>query len=292
MSVAMQDWLQLLLPAAKGLIGVIKAYFDDTGTHPESPIVGFGGLFADEEAWAEFDAKWKAKLRAPLPGKRPLKRFHMADCMVREGEFQGYSEPEREAVIHDFRQIIIECEIWGYAMLASRPDWEDVMPKEYQQIIGDAEAYCFRDAVGRMIRFMDVHSTDTELSLVFDNQPQPGKVERNEAIFRQFQGLPIRTQLVGISFLENIKFTPLQGADIWAWEVFNQASDSMKEGRSVDPRPHARQYHDCGRFESYYCDKTSIFRMAETLSWVLPLGGKPVRNLPGLPTRRARELPQ
>jgi hypothetical protein len=268
-SAAIPDWLRLLLPSpGDGAVSVITAYFDDTGTHVGSPVVGFGGLFGDAGAWKDFDERWRAKLQAPLRGKDALRRFHMADCMAREDEFRGYSEGERDAIIHDFRQIIIESGVWGYAMLASQADWAEVVPNEYQQIIGDAEAYCFRDVVGRMIGFIDRHSADADLALVFDNRPE--KEESNNAIYRQFQGLAVRTQLAGIFFLENRKFSPLQGADMWAWEVFNQASASIREGRAVDPRPHAKQYHESGRFEAHWCDRTSIQRVAETLRWALP----------------------
>ena len=66
------------------------------------------GFIGTDEQWSAFDASWKAKLDAPLPDKPPLRSFHMADCEARSGEFSGYSTAEKDAVIHDFREIIIE----------------------------------------------------------------------------------------------------------------------------------------------------------------------------------------
>src|SRR4051794_36222543 len=90
-------------------------YFDDSGTHGSSEVVVWGGLMGTESQWLKFELKWKAKLAEPLPGKPPLKRFHMAECDAGDGEFIGYNRGELDAVTHDFRQIILDAGVYGYA---------------------------------------------------------------------------------------------------------------------------------------------------------------------------------
>ena len=66
------EW-SFLLPrdGMGGLIAMLAAYFDDAGTHDSSAVIGFAGLIGIEEQWKAFEGAWKAKLRAPLPGKGP-----------------------------------------------------------------------------------------------------------------------------------------------------------------------------------------------------------------------------
>jgi hypothetical protein len=121
--------------------------------------------------------------------------------------------------------------VWGYAMVVSRRDWMDLMPGQFSGFIGDAETYCFKDVVSGIITLIEKHSLDTNLAFVFDNRPE--RMEENEAHYRHFQSLTRRAQLAGISFLDNEKFVPLQGADMWAWEIFYLATNNLSQGRRI-----------------------------------------------------------
>src|SRR5437588_11737895 len=97
------DWgvaqiARVILPRVAGgsdAIIMSMGYFDDSGTHGSSEVVVWGGLMGTESQWLKFERKWKIKLAEPLPGKPPLKRFHMFDCEARVGEFEYYSDPEK-----------------------------------------------------------------------------------------------------------------------------------------------------------------------------------------------------
>jgi hypothetical protein len=89
---------------------MLRAYFDDAGTHQNSNVVVIGGLIGTEAQWERFERAWAAKLADPLPdaGKPPLRMFHLSGCAGRwpGSEFADYSDAEQDAVSHDFRQII------------------------------------------------------------------------------------------------------------------------------------------------------------------------------------------
>jgi len=257
-SAAINEVVRVVLsqPARNGVIGMITAYFDDTGTHARSAVVGFGGLFGTSAQWNAFDLEWRSTLRAPLPGKLPLRRFHMTECMARDGEFEGYSEGERDAIIHDFRKIIIRSEVSGYAVVASKKDWDTMIVPPLRYVIGDAEIFCFRACVGKMASYIHNHSNDAELAFIFDDRPKWEAI--SNFIMRQYQEMHLRTKFAGLSFLSNEKVPALQGADMFAWEVYRHASEHIANGGRSPPRPHAVQFFQSDRFEMHWLDRASV----------------------------------
>ena len=253
------EW-SFLLPrdGMGGLIAMLAAYFDDAGTHDSSAVIGFAGLIGIEEQWKAFEGAWKAKLRAPLPGKGPLKRFHMTDCMARAGEFVCYSHGEVDAVAHDFRQIIIGSGVCGYAVAVSRRDWAETVAKSpVVGWFGDDEAFCFKDCVAKSGFFTaNQQFTEKRLMLAFDNRPHRTAV--NEWIYQQYQKLPSRDDLdlLGLSFLDSTAYVPLQGADMFAWEFIKHCQGLLKSPEPIAPRPHARQFFESGRFHMGFVDRS------------------------------------
>lgn len=278
------EMVQVLLPRGStgGSLVMLTAYFDDSGTHDDSTVLVMGGLVGSERHWEPFERQWKAKLAAPLPDRPPLARFHMHDCVAARGEFETYSIAERDALIHDFRQIIINSGVLGYAIAVSRADWDRIVaPTPMVYWFGDAEGYCFRDCVSRLIVLVrDTPITgrnrtlDRNLTFVFDNRPHRTKL--NKFIFDQYQMLPLvqsktaqwqlpPMKLHGLSFLDSETFVPLQGADMWAWENHYHAREALKIGQPVPIRPHAKQFFECGRFQSTLIGEAAAQKIVELL---------------------------
>jgi hypothetical protein len=101
---------------------MLTAYFDDSGSHADSDVVLWNGLFGNQHQWRFFGELWAAKLQAPSPGKDPLKRFHMYDCQYGEGEFLGWSRTAREFLIHELGGIILKCGLYSNGAAISRRD--------------------------------------------------------------------------------------------------------------------------------------------------------------------------
>jgi hypothetical protein len=67
---------------------ILRAYFDDSGTHTNSEVTVMGGLIGTVEQWERFERHWAAKLERPLEGEPPLKMVHLHACNARTVEFQ------------------------------------------------------------------------------------------------------------------------------------------------------------------------------------------------------------
>jgi hypothetical protein len=208
----------------------------------------------------------------------------MSHCAACTEEFEDYSRPESDALIHDFRQLIIASGVWGYAVGVARRDWDELIaPSPVSGWFGDPEAFCFRDCVGKMCTFVsEMSAVDKELSLVFDDRPH--RTEVNEYIYSQYQSFkPLRgkTSLSGLSFLNSTNFVMLQGADMFSWEFFAHARQLLLTYDDI-PRPHAQQFFSTGRFHMGLVDRTTCKRLAGALGCRRRDLPKVLRHLPKL----------
>lgn len=106
---------------------MLRAYFDDSGTHANSEFVVWGGVAGTEADFEKLDVAWSSKLKEPLPGKPPLKKFSLSNCALSVGEFESYKPAERDALRYDMRQIIAESGV--------RPRAYAVPVRAYNRII-------------------------------------------------------------------------------------------------------------------------------------------------------------
>src|SRR5208337_4071728 len=106
----------------------------------------------------------------------------MTECMARDGEFSHYTLGEQDAVIHDFRQIMIDSGLYGYACAVSLKDWDQIVGSRSLNGLKDPEFYC----MSRVIQW----STSSDIlgpqkvALAFDDVQE--KREVNERLFAMY----------------------------------------------------------------------------------------------------------
>lgn len=75
-----------LLPPGRGVVAVLKAYFDESGTHEGARITSVGGYLFEPEPLRRFNREWKRAL-----DKAEVEFFHMAEFGHLGGPFKGIS---------------------------------------------------------------------------------------------------------------------------------------------------------------------------------------------------------
>lgn len=242
-------------------------YFDDSGTHGSSEVVVWGGLMGTESQWVRFQKDWSAKLARPLPGKPPLRRFHMAECEARNGEFRGYSDAEKDAVIHDFRQIILDAGVYGYAAGVVIADWNEIIGSKSVGRFSDADFFCMTLCVLNAARFARDFTEDQSISLAFDDRKEHSEANKLVlSIFEEASNTHTGSEHVaGMSFLPNGKFVPLQGADMIAWETYNHAKTWRRPDATTTERAHLKRFSETGRFIAHMANRYAIAEMRKIL---------------------------
>jgi hypothetical protein len=213
----------------------LKAYFDDAGTHASSEIVGVGGLIGTIDQWEVLERQWNAKLAAPLEEKPPLNKFHLVDCNARKGEFIGYNYAEQDLVIHDFRKIIIDTKLIGFAAMVDRKSWKELGADSIARDI----AYCVDKSVQETIQIAGAHQHGDAVAITFDQGMWAPDLAALTARYTYALGRP---RIMSVRATPVTGCPQLQAADIVATENYWHAVDWLKLECRAQPRAHFKHY--------------------------------------------------
>jgi hypothetical protein len=203
-------------------------------------MVVIGGLLGTEEQWDAFATAWAARLAHPLPGKPPLKQFHLSACRAKRGEFQDYSQAERDRITYLFRRIIIDLGFVTLAAAVNRDAWNElVIMQGLEDELGQPEGLCFFKCIELVINTIRFRKPGEQVFIFFDQgtKAQLGgwaKLYRAQSL--QFP------EIAGIGFAPVPKVVALQGADMIATETYQYALEWLKDGQNAAVNAHFREY--------------------------------------------------
>ncbi len=264
---SMLDFARVVLPDGCGLMAMLTAYFDDSGTHDASEIVIWAGVCGNQFQWQAFSDDWRAKLLAPSPGKRPLSRFHMADCQGARSEFEGWSRTATDFLVYELGEIIIKKGLWGYASAVRRKDWDELITGDARVALGDAEGFCVRNVYVKTTDWAKNWAGGTNLAFVFDDRPH--RRLENKTVFdifqRHYKAAHETPALVSITFASSQKILPLQAADMIAWELYTHSMDVFhnRTNPKTFRRPQLKRFSDSGRFRIQFASREDIEEIAK-----------------------------
>lgn len=232
---------------------ILRAYFDDSGTHADSDVVVMGGLIGTVSQWEHLERQWTQKLKRPLSNKPPLKRFHLSACNARMGEFASYSYAEQDAVIRDFREIIINAKLTSTASAIDRKAWDELVVGPYREVLGDPMRICFLHCIDEIVRFAEPQIHGHQISIVFDQGIYSHDLQK---IVNQYTPRP---PVVSITFGAVQEILPLQGADIVATENYWHALKRIAQhDNNALPRPHLEHFLDNMLYQALLLDRDAI----------------------------------
>ena len=170
-----RELFELLIPASckNGWLAMLKANFDDSGTHGSSEVVIVAGIMGTESELRTLENLWREHLVRPLCGtKPPIQEFHAAECADSRGEFAGWKRTETDYFRHQLREVIIKSHVSGYGFACVRKDWDDEIQGDLRKVFGDPEGYAITNCFVRALRWANNFTFDQEISFVFDKKPE------------------------------------------------------------------------------------------------------------------------
>lgn len=242
---------------------MLIVYFDDSGTHTGSEITLLAGLFGHESQWTYFNELWSKRLAESVPGKLPIKRFHMTDCHNSLREFAGWNRTETTFFAKELSEIIFKCGLSGCCSAIDCRAWDENITGDLRRASGDPEGGCIRVCFNTALQWAAEFGGSGEIAFVFDDRPHRKK--EYEAVYNVFsdhrRATKVLPYLVSLTFARANNTLPLQAADLFAWEAYQDELHFLKNGVAREGQFHrdfVARLAKSGRFRIQSGDRNAI----------------------------------
>jgi hypothetical protein len=222
---------------------VFKAYLDESGVKNDPNIFAMGGCVAPENAWSLWHPQWKAFLDDPGNGRGKIGYMHMVECIHSREQFTGWTKEETNAfALKLARSFNNHPLIYKVSSAIVMKDFHDVIKGELLEKVKSpyylSMLLCVKAIADKMRQLRGIWAARKErVAYIFEEQAEY-EIEASR-LFRHIvekQDGARRFKLESCSFEPKQRFTPLQAADMMAWETnremrrrIGQASDEFRE---------------------------------------------------------------
>lgn len=220
-----------------GVFVLLKGYIDES-VSKDMRIFTLSALVARGCEWVPLAEEWEAMLadvnvRLAASGRKPLRRYHAAECNARSNDFEGWSKDEQQelttallAIInrHPLKTVSFSIDLRALAKVTSGKD-----------LIGSAYAVTTLFLIYGLGRWIDDKNVNNDeelhMTLIHD------RCDWDEEMLSRFKSLKEDPQFTYGRYLTTIAplgwetCTPLQLADLMAYENMKDAErrlDSRK----------------------------------------------------------------
>jgi hypothetical protein len=202
--------------AKKRLLAMLAIYVDESGGI-DTPVFSMGGFVSDETQWKRFDREWRKMLM-----EFRIRGMHMNELSHSQGEFKGWSKHKKDALMHRAVFIIKSRILFPVGTALSMQNYLEIVPVDIRNKLGDPYYLCLRSLILSMMEQCRRHSIRERVSFVFDRKAKFSK--RAVEIYNNFKEADeLSVEEKGIlgssSFDDDIDITPLQAADVLAYEL-------------------------------------------------------------------------
>lgn len=199
------------------------SFVDESG-HSQDPnrnCLCLAGLLASEDAWKTFDAEWRAACAA----EGLTEPFHMMHFSARKRQFQGWTEEQRRRLLGKLVAAIRNAgavPIGSVVMMRG----DDALPERVQKHYRDSHFIAFQPLtyhIAVAANMMDLAGLGPgTVTMVYAHHPEHSNGLANTQ--KLWDAIRQRNQIVALVMQSYVSetpsdCTPLQAADLWAYEL-------------------------------------------------------------------------
>jgi hypothetical protein len=255
-------------PSGIGTIAVFWGYFDESGTHDKPEVFALAGYVASTAEWEHFEREWSQVLQS-----EGVRIFHMAPLCARprRGEFKGWTDAKAEVFLSRVLAVIEHRALFGFAAFVRKSDFAEilrpalVLPRD--RIYKRPYILCMQSCMSLILEHFpsppyNPGSVD-KIACVFDrNHEMRSKATDHFWEIVDARNWGRRFQL--IAFAPKRFLTPLQAADLLAYETYRYGTDALTHP-DLPRRPEILRLSADRRIVFNYIDRGTLTELAEKL---------------------------
>lgn len=239
------------------MASLYTAYFDESGTHPDSEYVVVAGFISNATEWEAFSQRWHQVL-----ADSQIDYFHMTDFESRKGPFDGWTEEERRDLLNRLLPIIHDHTFWSIGCVVLRKWFDSHLSDAAKQICGNAYGTaalaCFRNN-GLVLQKADAWMDCSMESGAQGRGALQLLVEEDSKFPKWLQ----EHRILSLSFLDK-SAPPLQSADILAYELYKQSQRQFGQDDRPPRYPLKQLANKKGRW--HYVQEAHLIELNEDIT--------------------------
>jgi len=195
---------------------MLAAYVDESGDL-DTPVFVMAGYVSTEIKWKKFDREWKRVLR-----DFGVSYFHMKDLVRSKHEFTGWSQQRKDDLIHRVVFVIKSNVMFCIGSALPMADYKKVVPADLRKKIGHPYYLSLQHCIQSVLHHCSSKSITEEVSFTFDEKAKfSGRAVQIYNSYKSGQAITKsgKALLGPIAFADDRNVTPLQAADIMAYEI-------------------------------------------------------------------------
>jgi hypothetical protein len=210
-----------------GAVAVLRAFFDESGTHTGSPVTTICGFLGSRNQWRRVGGRWRQVMGGRV--------FHYKDMRTEDTLLDKLS-----TVLADSGLEVVGGGFvgdWERAIHSGAPDWSTRFPSCYSMIM--------EMTAQRMESVTNTSWHGEPIAVTFSRQDEYAK--RAEEVWRTFKGNGFWPHITTFAYGSPDENFELQAADMIAHETFQCLKESTTGGWGWDKWPLVRKLLDCNR---------------------------------------------
>ena len=203
-------------------LAMIKAYFDESGTHGQSHITMMAGFFAPANVWDAFGADWSQVLkdyRVPY--------FHASVCEAGDEPYSWMDRTLRHLLFTAAAKVICNHRPIGVHGAIRSDVWRVGDSTITAQAFANPYYPCFDHCLQTMAFWSQNYGNEESIALIFAEQ-QDYKAKALEMYDLYCADAMWGKYFASITFAPANDFPALQAADLYAYEIFAQSKANLK----------------------------------------------------------------
>ena len=200
---------------------MLAAYFDASNTEKGRSFVTIAGCLSSVARWKTFQSKWQKIL-----DKEGLPFFHMTDFEAYKGPYKDWTKERHKHVFKKVARAIVGRIDFAFSRGVACDDYEWAQTKNPILAAWNPFTYCAAQSLHAVANWAIRHNHDGPVTYIFESGDGfDHELYKFKALIESSEQRMRRFSYAGLHILPKVTsnppypLTPLQAADVWAFEA-------------------------------------------------------------------------